>query len=64
VCLFINKKRVNSSYLRDLLFKYNVFPKISSKCGIDNNWYGKILLFELDHIDGNHNNKRYQNLRN
>ena len=33
------------------------------ECGTSKDWFGKQLIFELDHIDGNRNNNSRNNLR-
>lgn len=61
----INTKKIkgNSSVRRQII-KWNILSnKECSVCHIKNNWNGKILILQLDHIDGNHQNHNISNLR-
>lgn len=49
---------------RDRIKKEKLLGEIKcSECGIEENWNGKPLSLELDHIDGNKHNNRRNNLR-
>jgi hypothetical protein len=48
--------------LKKRLLKENIISNNCSQCGI-NQWLGKPLVLELDHIDGNRNNHKLENLR-
>ena len=47
--------------LRDRILKEQ--NGLCVKCNNKNEWQGELLVFHLDHIDGNHNNNNRENLR-
>lgn len=49
--------------IRQRIIKENLIPYICSICGLENVWEGKKLTLQLDHIDGNYNNNKLENLR-
>ena len=44
------------------LQKFNEY-RICSECGQGETWNGKVLVLQLDHIDGNSDNNKLENLR-
>jgi len=48
--------------LKTRLLKEKILEDKCSMCGIDE-WQGKAISLQLDHIDGNNHNHRLQNLR-
>jgi hypothetical protein len=48
--------------LKNRLIKENLLENKCSICGI-NNWLGKEIKLQLDHIDGNSHNHLFENLR-
>lgn len=53
---------INSHNLKLMLYRDGVKEKKCEVCNIED-WLGKELSFELDHIDGDRNNNRLENLR-
>jgi hypothetical protein len=60
--LILTDKVINSSNLRKRLIKEGLLEEKCSICKIEN-WLGKKIIFQLDHIDGNHFNNQISNLR-
>ena len=58
----------NSTYTNGMRFKKrlieaNIIPYRCAICGLENQWNGKELILQLDHINGKHNDNRKENLR-
>lgn len=56
-----NEQQIQSSKLKDKLFKAGLKENICEICHIDS-WNGKEIMCELHHIDGNRNNNNLDNL--
>lgn len=57
-----NQHPIQSHKLRQRLLVENVLEKKCSCCGLTT-WMNQDVPLELDHIDGNHDNNRLENLR-
>lgn len=60
--IFSNKVKIRSSELRERLIKEGLKERKCEECEIEN-WNGKKIVFELDHIDGNNENNAFENLK-
>ena len=49
--------------VRERVLKKNMLPYVCAICGQPPEWHGKPLTLVLDHINGNHNDNRLENLR-
>jgi len=58
-----NGIKVNSQVLKDRLISSNIFDDKCFKCGQGNEWNGEPLVLQLDHISGDHDDNRLENLR-
>lgn len=56
-------KRISSYKLKQKLLKEELFENVCSECKQDSVWNNKILNMHLDHINGNRNDNRLENLR-
>ena len=54
---------VYSSTLRRIIMNNNLLEEKCAICGISNIWNNKTLTLQLDHINGDHNDNRLENLR-
>jgi len=54
---------INSSHLKDKLYKYNLKERKCELCGQDEMWNGKKMSLILDHINGISDDNRLENLR-
>jgi hypothetical protein len=54
---------INSSHLKDKLYKHNLKQRICEKCGQTEDWNGEKMSLILDHINGISNDNRLENLR-
>lgn len=57
-----NSKPINSHRLRIKLIQESLLDAKCNHCGLDQ-WMGKPIPLELDHIDGNHYNNNLSNLQ-
>lgn len=61
--LVVNSPYQNSSSLKKRLIKDGLIVNQCAICGLTNEWNGKKLSLQLDHINGVHNDNRIENLR-
>ena len=54
---------INSSKLKDKIYKEGLKERICEKCGQDEEWNGNHMSLILDHINGISNDNRLENLR-
>lgn len=54
--------KITSYRLKQRLIRENIFEQKCSICNMDE-WMGKPIPLELDHINGNHDDNRLENLR-
>jgi hypothetical protein len=54
---------INGVWLKSKLIKFDLLKNECSICKIKNTWNGMPLNLQLDHIDGNHTNNNFENLR-
>jgi 5-methylcytosine-specific restriction endonuclease McrA len=57
-----NEFPIHSYKLKNRLIKEGIFNAICSSCKLDE-WLGKPIALELDHINGNSSNNNLDNLR-
>lgn len=55
------KYKTNS--LKHRLYKEGIKEHICEECGLENKWNDKELVMHLDHVDGNSNNHKLDNLK-
>jgi len=58
-----NKVKFNSSYLRIRLINDGVLKNECAECSNNGIWNGKPITLEIDHINGDNNDNRLENLR-
>ncbi len=58
-----NSNYSNTQSLKKQLFRFGLKTKICEECGQDEIWRGKQISLHLDHINGNNNDNRLENLR-
>jgi hypothetical protein len=58
-----NGKGWNGSKIKNKLIEFGIKEEVCEECGIGNEWNGKKLALQLDHINGNHDDNRLENLR-
>ena len=58
-----NHSQYQSNKLRKRLIDENIFKNECNECGLGNKWNGKEITLHLDHINGDSNDHRIENLR-
>lgn len=61
--LALEGPEINSTSLKQKLYKTGILKPICSECRLTDIWNGKKLSLQLDHINGNHGDNRLENLR-
>lgn len=61
--VLVENRPYNSSSLRKRLLKEGYKKNVCEICGQTDEWNGKHLVLQLDHINGNHHDSRLENLR-
>lgn len=61
--LLVENSSYQSTKLKERLIKEGIKKDICEICGCSNEWNGKVLILQLDHINGNHSDNRLENLR-
>ena len=59
----VEDKKINSDYLKKLLYKEGLKEEKCEKCGIGDSWQGLPIVHQLDHINGKREDNRIENLR-
>lgn len=61
--ILVENRNYKSSDLKKRLIKEGLKEDKCEICGCSNEWNGKLLILQLDHINGNHSDNRLENLR-
>ena len=61
--LLVENCTIHRSGLRPTLIRLGLYTGKCAECGISDNWNGKPLIIEIDHINGVHTDNRIENLR-
>lgn len=54
---------ISSPTIIRFILKNNLLPYLCAVCGLSGTWRNKPLKLRLDHINGDHNNNTFSNLR-
>lgn len=60
--IFINGSIIDQKSLKSKILKYNLI-EYKCKCGNKGEWEGKIIVLQLDHVNGINTDNRLENLR-
>lgn len=61
--ILVENRPYKSQDLKKRLIKEGLKEDKCELCGCSNEWNGKLLILQLDHINGNHSDNRLENLR-
>ena len=61
--ILVENSNYSSQDLKKRLIKEGLKEDVCEVCGLPNEWHGKPLVLQLDHINGNHYDNRLENLR-
>jgi hypothetical protein len=62
--LLVENSEIQSSRgLKYRLFREGLLTNICQNCSLQQEWNGKPIVLQLDHIDGDHTNNKIENLR-
>lgn len=61
--ILVENSNYQSSKLKERLIKEGIKKDVCEICECSNEWNGKTLVLQLDHINGNHSDNRLENLR-
>jgi hypothetical protein len=61
--IFVENSKYSKFYIRQLILKKDIIPYKCTGCGNQGTWQDKKLTLQLDHVNGNPQDQRIENLR-
>lgn len=61
--LFCENSHARRDFIKGLIIKHNLLDYRCSECDLNNIWNNRLLVLQLDHINGIRNDNRLENLR-
>lgn len=61
--ILVKNSKYTYSDLKGKLIKNKLLEDKCSECGLKDQWNGKLLVLQIDHINGEHDDNRIENLR-
>lgn len=61
--LFVENSSYGNELIKSRIIEDRLIEYVCTECGLKDNWNGKIIILDLDHINGINSDNRLENLR-